>query len=104
MVICVKTILGVYYCHMCCCFLVASTSPTPTQQSDDPNALTSIIAVVGGAFGIMVLVAVGAFVYFIFRRIRLKKLKKQEETDYAPLVHYNVSENEDDINVELKQK
>ena len=82
---------------------IVSTSSTPTQQPDNPNPLVSIIAVVGGAIGILILVAVGAFVFFIIRQIRLKKIKKQEDTDYVPLVHYNVSKNEDDLHVELKQ-
>uniref|UniRef100_A0A1X7SZ33 Fibronectin type-III domain-containing protein n=1 Tax=Amphimedon queenslandica TaxID=400682 RepID=A0A1X7SZ33_AMPQE len=75
----------------------STTTPTATPTESGSNPVISIVAVLGGAIGILLIVTLGAVGYFIFRKLRLKYMPK-EETDHASLVKYEVVSGEEEEN------
>ena len=78
----------------------------PTQKtSESENPVVAIVAVVAGAIFILILVAVGGVVYYVFRKIRLRHESNKEDTDYVPLsVHFNPSAIDEDDEITVKVK
>ena len=68
-----------------------TTTPTETPTSNS-NAIVSILAVLGGAFLIILLVSVGGGIYFIVRKIRIRyfttRRRDRDETDQGELIKY----------------